>query len=58
MANEQSTEKMLYSRDDAARALSISVRKLEQLIRSGQLRVVKIGRRVLIKREALRQIAE
>jgi excisionase family DNA binding protein len=58
MANEQSTEKTLYSRDDAARALSISVRKLEQLIRSGQLRVVKIGRRVLIKREALRQIAE
>jgi excisionase family DNA binding protein len=51
------TEKLLYSRNDAARALSISVRKLEELIRSGQLQVVRIGRRVLISQESLRRIA-
>jgi excisionase family DNA binding protein len=57
MPHKPVPEKMLYSRDEAARTLSISIRKLEQLIRSGQLRVVRIGRRVLIAQEELRQIA-
>jgi excisionase family DNA binding protein len=54
---QYSKEKMLYSRNDAAHALSISLRKLEQLIRDRQLRVVRIGRRVLIASDDLRQLA-
>lgn len=55
MSHRTLPEKMLYSRDEAARALSISVRKLEQLIQSSQLRVVRIGRRVLISSAALEE---
>jgi excisionase family DNA binding protein len=53
----QPSEKLLYSRNDAARGLSISVRKLEELIRAGQVQVVRIGRRVLIAHDELRRIA-
>jgi excisionase family DNA binding protein len=53
----QPSEKLLYSRNDAARGLSISIRKLEELIRSGQVQVVRIGRRVLIAHDELRRIA-
>lgn len=49
-------EKLLLPRNEAAHTLSISLGKLEDLIRSGQLDVVRIGRRVLVSRDALRRL--
>jgi len=53
MHQQYSTDKLLLPRTEAAHALSISLGKLEDLIRSGQLDVVRIGRRVLVSRDAL-----
>jgi excisionase family DNA binding protein len=49
-------EKLLLPRTEAAHTLSISLGKLEDLIRSGQLDVVRIGRRVLVSRDARRRL--
>lgn len=46
-------EKLLEQRTDAARILGISLRKLELMIERKELRVVRIGRRVLIPRSSL-----
>jgi excisionase family DNA binding protein len=56
MHQQFSAEKLLLPRTEAARSLSISLGKLEDLIRSGQLDVVRIGRRVLVSRDALRRL--
>lgn len=53
MHSQFSIEKLLLPRTEAAHTLSISLGKLEDLIRSGQLDVVRIGRRVLVSRDAL-----
>jgi excisionase family DNA binding protein len=42
-----------FSKKGAARYLSISVRTLEHLIATGELPIVKLQRRVLIRKEAL-----
>ncbi len=44
---------MLYSRKEAAAILSLGVRTLDELILSGAIPVVRVGRRVLVAREAL-----
>ena len=41
------------SKKEAARYLSISVRTLERLITTGELLIVKLQRRVLIRKKAL-----
>ena len=46
-------EKLLYSRDDAAIALSISVRAIDYLIAEGELPIRKMGARILIPAECL-----
>lgn len=45
--------KVLYSRREAAATLSLGVRTLDELILSGSIPAVRVGRRVLIAREAL-----
>jgi excisionase family DNA binding protein len=50
-------ERILHSRQDAARLLAISLRKVDDLIQSKQLRVVKIGKRTLIARAELEKFA-
>jgi excisionase family DNA binding protein len=45
--------KVLYSRREAAATLSLGVRTLDELILLGAIPAVRIGRRVLIAREAL-----
>jgi excisionase family DNA binding protein len=50
-------ERILHSRQDAARLLAISLRKVDDLIQSKQLRVVKIGRRSLVARAELERFA-
>lgn len=46
-------DRLLFPRTEAARSLSISLGKLEQLIRDGEVRVIRIGRRVLVPRESI-----
>jgi excisionase family DNA binding protein len=44
---------LLNERSDAARSLSISLRKLEMLIAEKKIKVVRIGRRVLVPQRSL-----
>lgn len=45
----------LLSRRDAAKYLGICLRSLDQLIHDQQLPIIRIGRRVMFRREALHQ---
>jgi hypothetical protein len=48
---------LLYSRADAARILSISLRKLDCLLKEKAVSVVKIGKRTLIAQDELERFA-
>jgi excisionase family DNA binding protein len=50
-------EKFLLSRQEAAQVLSISLRALDYLIANGILPIRRIGARVLVPLDALRQFA-
>jgi excisionase family DNA binding protein len=50
--------KLAYSIEDAAAALSIGRTKLYELINAGELKPVKIGRRTLIMHSALEALLE
>lgn len=50
-------DRLLYSRKDAARALSISTRSLDYLIGQKQLGTKRLGRRLLIPRGELLKFA-
>ena len=52
------TEQLLFGRQSAAQALDLSPGAVDVLISSGKLRAIRIGRRVLITAESLRQLAE
>lgn len=52
-----STEKLLYTKREAAGLLSISLRSLDYLIFNRQLPARRIGRRVLVHRDAIEQFA-
>ena len=49
--------KLLYSRKEAAFALSLSVRSLDYLMESGAIATRKIGSRVLVPVEEINRIA-
>ncbi|MGB9069373.1 MAG: helix-turn-helix domain-containing protein [Candidatus Acidiferrales bacterium] len=51
------TEKVLYTKREAAQLLSISLRSLDYLIFSQQLPARRIGRRVLVHRDSIEQFA-
>jgi excisionase family DNA binding protein len=51
------SDRILYSRKEAAQQLSISVSTLEQLIVQGDLSVRRIGKRILIPRKELERMA-
>ena len=53
----QPITKILYTKREAAQLLSISVRSLDYLIFSQQLSARRIGRRVLLHRDAIEQFA-
>jgi excisionase family DNA binding protein len=53
----QATEKVLYTKREAAHLLSISLRSLDYLIFSQQLPARRIGRRVLVHRDSIDQFA-
>ena len=46
-------ERLLYSRNNAAKALDLPTQTIDNAIRSGQLQVRRIGRRILIPAESL-----
>jgi len=50
-------DQILVSRQDAAKALSISVRGLDYMIAQGKIPVRKLGKRTLIPRAALERFA-
>jgi excisionase family DNA binding protein len=52
-----STPKLLYSKKQAAELLSVSLRTLDRLIATKRLVVRRIGKRVLVSREALEELA-
>lgn len=53
MAASELPQKLLYSRKDAAHALSISVRSLDHLIAKKLLETRRLGKKVLIPHGAL-----
>jgi hypothetical protein len=57
MFMENQVEKLLYSRADAAIALSISIRSVDYLISEGKLTVRRIGRKTLIPVGDVRRFA-
>ena len=50
-------EKILYTKREAAQLLSISVRSLDYLIFNQQIPTRRIGRRVLVHRDAIERFA-
>ena len=51
------TEKLLFSRREAAELLSVSLRQIDILLADGRLETQRIGRRRLISKEALDEFA-
>jgi excisionase family DNA binding protein len=51
------SEQLLVSKRDAAKMLSVSTRTIDNLIRAKRLPIRKIGRRSLVPRTALEQLA-
>lgn len=51
------TEKVLYTKREAAQLLSLSLRTIDYLIFSQQLPARRIGRRVLVHRDSIEQFA-
>ncbi len=51
------TEKVLYTKREAAQLLSVSLRTIDYLIFSQQLPARRIGRRVLVHRDSIEQFA-
>lgn len=56
-APSSTLEKLLYTRQDAAYVLSISIRSLDYLVANKQLVVRRIGSRVLIPMGELRRLS-
>jgi excisionase family DNA binding protein len=56
MARE--VEKLLYSRRDAARALSLSVRSIDYLICTGRIPTRRVGGKILIHVSDVRRFAK
>ena len=50
-------ERLLFSRRDAAVALSLSVRSIDYLISNGELSTRRIGRKILIPAVEIRRFA-
>ena len=56
-AGGEMTEKILFSRKNAAAAMDISLRTVDYLISSGKLKTIKIGRRTLVKQKSIEMLA-
>ncbi len=54
---DHNVEKLLYSRRDAAEALSLSIRSVDYLITTGRLSTRRVGSKILIPVGAIRRFA-
>src|ERR1700739_579778 len=54
---EERVEQVLLNKIDASRALNLSVRMVEGLIQRGEIRVLRVGRRVLVPRAEIVRFA-
>jgi excisionase family DNA binding protein len=54
---DRNVEKLLYSRRDAAEALSLSIRSIDYLIASSRLPARRIGSKILIPASAIQRFA-
>jgi hypothetical protein len=54
--NHQPT-KLLYSRKECAYALNLSIRSIDMILSAGQMKIRRIGRRLLIPAESLASYA-
>jgi len=52
------TSKQLMTRQEAAESLSVSIRKLDMLIASGDLPVVRMGKAVRVRPSAIEYLIE
>jgi excisionase family DNA binding protein len=52
------SEKLFVGRDTAAELLDVSTRTIDDAIRTGDLEAFRVGRRVLIRKDALIHFAE
>jgi excisionase family DNA binding protein len=57
MPDHKTKDKLLYSRKEATQLLSLSLRTIDKLICSKELKVRRIGRKVLIHREVIEAFA-
>jgi hypothetical protein len=55
---EQEVQKLLYSRRDAAGALSLSVRSIDYLISTGRLPTRRVGGKILVPVADVRRFAK
>ena len=55
LLEDEEPQKLAYNLKEAAEALALSAASVSNLIRSGQIRAVRIGRRVIIPRAALEE---
>jgi excisionase family DNA binding protein len=53
--NEQ--QKLLFTRKEVAQLLSLGLRTVDGLVHSKELRVVRIGRKVLVHRDEIQRFA-
>jgi excisionase family DNA binding protein len=49
-------QKLAYNLGEAAAALGVTYRTVHRLVRSGRLRAVRVGRRIVIPRSALEEL--
>ncbi len=52
------TDKLFVGRETAAELIDVSTRTIDDAIRAGQLEAYRLGRRVLIRRDALVEFAQ
>ena len=57
MKRDQEQQPILLSRAVAAETISVSLRRLDELIKIGKIRSVRLGGRVLVPRDALVELA-
>ena len=53
---QQQTERLTYSVEEAARLLGLGRNSAYEAAKSGQLPTIKIGRRLLVPRDALKRM--
>jgi excisionase family DNA binding protein len=57
MTSSTNTKQILYSRKQAATALSLSVRSIDHLIKNGRIQHRRLGKRVLVHEDDLVRFA-